>query len=120
MGMTIAEKILARNAGLSEVKPGDMVMARIDRTRVVDFKVDEYYNIFEELGIDKVWDPERIVMVIEHHVPPATQFHADAHVTCRKFAKKYGIKLAEVGRHGICHTYFVEKGFARPGELVAA
>jgi 3-isopropylmalate/(R)-2-methylmalate dehydratase large subunit len=120
MGMTIAEKILARNAGLSTVKPGDMVMARVDRTRIVDYKVAEYYDLFDEIGIKKVWDPERIVMVIEHHVPPATQFHADAHVKCRKFAKKYGIKLAEVGRHGICHTYFVENGYARPGELVAA
>lgn len=118
MGKTIAEKILARKAGLSEVKPGDMVMAFVDRTMIVDYKVQEHYNTFQELGITKVFDSEKVVMVIEHHVPPATQFHADAHVLTRKFAKEYGIKLGEIGRHGVCHTYFIENGYARPGELV--
>jgi 3-isopropylmalate/(R)-2-methylmalate dehydratase large subunit len=120
MGMTIAEKILARHSGLSKVVPGQMVMANIDRTRIVDYKAQDSYHVFKELGIKKVWDPKRILMVIEHHVPPSTQFHADSHVIARKFAKEYGIELLELGRHGICHISFIEKGFARPGELVAA
>jgi 3-isopropylmalate/(R)-2-methylmalate dehydratase large subunit len=73
MGMTIAEKILAKNSGLSKVEPGQIVIARIDRTRIVDYKAQDCYNVFKELGIKKVWDPKRILMVIEHHVPPSTQ-----------------------------------------------
>ncbi|ATW25861.1 3-isopropylmalate dehydratase large subunit [Candidatus Formimonas warabiya] len=118
MGKTIAEKILARTAGLPELKPGDMIMAYVDRTMIVDYKVQEHYNTFKELGITKVFDPEKVVTVLEHHVPPATQFHADAHVIARKFAKEYSVKFGEIGRHGICHTYFIENGYARPGELV--
>lgn len=121
MPMTIAEKVLARAAGVSKVEPGEMVMAKIDRTRLNDFRVPEYYSFLKELGIKKIWDPERVVLVLEHYAPPSNQKIADAYVTCRIFAKEYGIKnFFEIGRHGICHTLFMENGFARPGELVAA
>ena len=54
MGMTIAEKILARASERSTVKPGEIVIANVDRTRIVDYKVQEYYETFHELGIKKV------------------------------------------------------------------
>ncbi|TCL38861.1 3-isopropylmalate/(R)-2-methylmalate dehydratase large subunit [Anaerospora hongkongensis] len=124
MGMTMAEKILAAHAGLDKVIPGQMVMAKVDRFRIVDIVFGEMGELgehLEELGIDKVWDPDRIVLPIEHQVPPSTVGDANSYVAARKFAQKYGIKnFYEIGRHGVCHVLFVEEGFARPGELVVA
>ena len=121
MGMTIAEKILARASGNAIVKPGEIVTARVDRTRLSDHRVPEYAQALANLGIKKVWDPDKVVVLVEHNAPASSQSHADAHVECRKFVKENGIRnFYDVGRGGICHTVFVEKGFARPGELVAA
>lgn len=121
MGMTMVEKILASRAGLEKVRPGQMVMARIDRTRIIDMMVPEIEAHMRDLGIDRVWDTDRVVLPVEHQVPPSTLSDADAYVAARDFARKYGIKnFYEIGSHGICHQLFVEEGFARPGELVAA
>jgi 3-isopropylmalate/(R)-2-methylmalate dehydratase large subunit len=121
MGMTIAEKILSRASGRSKVEPGEIVMAKIDRTRIVDNKAPILLSALKELGVKKIWDPDRVVLPIEHQVPPSSQADADAYVACRQLAKEYSIKnFYEMGRHGVCHTLFIEKGFARPGELVAA
>lgn len=121
MGMTIAEKILARNSNQKVVEPGQIVTAKVDRTRLSDHRVPEYAKAFKELGIKKVWDPSRIMVPIEHNAPACNQMHADAQAIARQFCKEQGItNFYEVGRHGICHTLFIEQGFARPGELVAA
>lgn len=120
-GMTMAEKILAAHAGLEKVQPGQMVMANIDRFRILDIVIIEIAKYFDKLGIEKLWDPDRVVLPIEHQVPPSTVGDADAYVAAREFAKKYGVKnFYDIGRHGICHVLFVEEGFARPGELVVA
>jgi len=119
--MTMAEKILASHANLDSVTPGQIVVAKVDRTRLVDMMIPEIMVNMEELGIDKVWDPNRVVVPIEHQVPPSTVGDADAYVTARKFVQKFGIKnFFEIGRHGICHVLMVEEGFVRPGELIAA
>ncbi len=121
MRMTIAEKILARASGRDSLRPGEIVTARIDRTRLSDHRVPEYHKALRELGINSVWNPDRVTALIEHNAPASTLTHADAHVDCRAFVEEYGIKhFYEVGRGGICHTLFIEQGFARPGELVAA
>lgn len=114
-GMTMAEKILSRTSGRDRVKPGDIVWANIDRTRGSGLVA------LEKLGITKVWDPDRIMVINEHFVPALNVAMADEQVELRRLVKKYGIKnFYDVGRHGNLHGFFVEKGWARPGELVAA
>ena len=121
MRMTIAEKILARASGRDSLRPGEIVTARIDRTRLSDHRVPEYHKALLELGITSVWNPDKVTALIEHNAPASSLANADAHVDCRKFVEDYGIPhFYEVGRGGICHTVFIEEGFARPGELVAA
>ena len=121
MRMTIAEKILARASGHDSLRPGEIVTARIDRTRLSDHRVPEYHKALRDLSITSVWDPKRVIALIEHNAPASSLVNADAHVDCRKFVEEYGIpNFYEVGRGGICHTLFIEEGFARPGELVAA
>ncbi|RLE49621.1 MAG: hypothetical protein DRJ21_02260 [Candidatus Methanomethylicota archaeon] len=87
---TIAEKILARASGRKEVSAGEYVTAKIDLAMTHDWT---FYvaNILERLNIDRVWDPNRIVVVLDHYVPVNEQV-AKMHKTIRNFVKKYGIK----------------------------
>jgi 3-isopropylmalate/(R)-2-methylmalate dehydratase large subunit len=117
MGMTIAEKILARASGRDVVKPDEYVTARVDK-----MLAGEKYMLFHylsEVGLDRVWDPERIVVLTDHRVPANSSASAAEDVELRRAVKKFGIKYwYDVGRGGICHQVFVEKGHALPGMLI--
>ncbi|MEM1513117.1 MAG: 3-isopropylmalate dehydratase large subunit [Candidatus Jordarchaeales archaeon] len=75
-------------------------------------------DIYEELGLDRVWDPERVVALIDHWTPAPNIDAAVVHATCRRFVRKYGIKNWLDMREGICHAVLPEKGFVKPGDLV--
>ncbi len=75
-------------------------------------------DIYEELGLDRVWDPERIVALIDHWTPAPSIDAAIVHVTCRRFVEKYKIKNWLDMREGICHVVLPEKGFVKPGDLI--
>ncbi len=113
---TIAEKILARASGRKEVSAGEYVTAKIDLAMTHDWT---FYvaNILERLNIDRVWDPNRIVVVLDHYVPVNEQV-AKMHKTIRNFVKKYGIKYFYEFGTGICHQVLCEKGHVCPGELI--
>jgi 3-isopropylmalate/(R)-2-methylmalate dehydratase large subunit len=118
MGMTIAEKILASKSGRSEVKPGQYVTAKIDKIMAGDF-MTEMFDAFEEIGIDKVWDPSRVIALTDHSVPSRSVESAQADVQKRKFVEHYGLThWYDVGRGGICHQIMPENGHALPGTLV--
>jgi 3-isopropylmalate/(R)-2-methylmalate dehydratase large subunit len=118
MGMTMAEKILARNSGRTVVEPGEYVTAKIDVVMAGDSAAGLYDGL-NEIGIDKVWDPNRIVSLTDHLVPAPDIPSAELDIKKRKFVKKYGIKYwYDVGRGGICHIVFSEKGHALPGTLI--
>src|SRR5579884_1757588 len=115
MGMTIAEKILAAHAGRSEVKPGEYVWCTVDAT-----SNGAGLKVLEELGVERVWDPDRVFVVEDHLAPPPTIEAANAAKDMRRLVKKYGIKnYFEYGRGGILHQVFAERGMFAPGELVA-
>jgi 3-isopropylmalate/(R)-2-methylmalate dehydratase large subunit len=116
MGMTIAEKILASHSGKAIVRPGEYVWATIDETNAEP----ETFESLEKLGIQKVFDPDRIFVVSDHLAPPANIPSAEAVATLRRGVQKYGIKhWFEYGRHGILHQLFPEQGFVQPGDLIA-
>ncbi|MEM4447075.1 MAG: 3-isopropylmalate dehydratase large subunit [Candidatus Jordarchaeales archaeon] len=75
-------------------------------------------DIYEELGLDRIWDPEKVVALIDHWTPAPSIDAAVVHATCRRFVKKYGIKNWLDMREGICHVVLPEKGFVKPGDLV--
>ncbi len=114
MGMTIAEKIMAAHAGRKEGKPGDYVWCKVDATGGFNLRQ------LETLGIDEVWNPDRIFMVEDHQAPPPTIEVANQIKDMRRLVKKYKIKkFFEFGRHGILHQLFAEQGMFAPGELIA-
>ena len=114
MGMTIAEKVLAAHAGKSTVKPGQYIWCKVDATS--GHRLAE----LEALGVDQVWDKDKVFMVDDHQAPPPTIAVANKVKNLRRLIKKYDItNFFEYGRGGILHQVFAENGMYAPGELVA-
>lgn len=119
MGLTLAEKILARNAGLPAVAPGDLVTCRVDRLLATDITAPLSIEVFRRMGAERVFDPERCILVNDHFVPAKDIQSANLAKAMREFAREQGIgAYFEVGRSGICHALVVEKALVAPGELM--
>ena len=118
MGLTISEKILARASGKESVAPGEIVEAQVDLLYMHEMLAMAAVP-FEEIGVGKVWDPSKIVVTLDHWVPPPNAEIAGMHQRIREFCKKYGIeRFHDIGDHGIVHQLIVERGYAQPWDLV--
>ncbi|MCK4405178.1 MAG: 3-isopropylmalate dehydratase large subunit [Hadesarchaea archaeon] len=118
MGMTIAEKILARASGRKQVSPGEIVEGSIDVAMTHDIEGPMVVEGLRELGTKKVWDPSKIVVVFDHQVPANSIDAALNHVMLREFAIEQKIPDFYDVFEGICHAVLPEKGFALPGRLI--
>ncbi len=117
--MNISEKILARASGRREVSPGEIVEANVDAAMINDITGPLTIEAFRKVGVEKVWDTKKIVMVLDHQVPADSAEAAKLHKIMREFAREQGILyFYDVGFGGICHQVMVEKGHVRPGELI--
>ncbi|MCD8222442.1 MAG: 3-isopropylmalate dehydratase large subunit [Clostridiales bacterium] len=117
MGQTIIEKIIAHNIGADEVKPGQIVTVQVDRVMVDDIMMPFIVGKFEEMGFDRVWDPDKVVMIYDHLVPASQQDDTRHYKVGDAFASKYG--LTHVHRSdGICHQLMTEAGYVKPGDVV--
>lgn len=117
MGLTFAEKILARKAGLSATVPGQIVEIEPDVVLSHD-NTAAIYSTFQKLGVEKVLYPDRLAVTLDHAAPPPTTQHAENHRIAREFVRTQGVKhFFDVGR-GICHQVLVEEGLSLPGEVV--
>ena len=118
MGMTMAEKILASHSGKKQVSPGEYVWAKIDAAEIPNVPIETSpVRWLERLGIDKLFDPERIY--IRNSNLPTSIGWAENTASLRKLAKKYGIThWFEYGQHGVPHQVNAEYGCAAPGELI--
>jgi homoaconitate hydratase family protein len=117
MGKTFAEKVLARAAGVAEAAPGqvldvypDLYMSHMASWRCI--------RTMEKLGTDKIFDVNRIAMVMDHISPAQTAKTADDQRLCREFAARHGIKKFYDVNSGIAHVVLTEKGFIRPGMVI--
>lgn len=118
MPMTIAEKILARASGRKKVSPGEIVEAKVDVAMVNDITAPITIDGMRQIGIKKIWDPSKVVVVFDHHAPPTMVEAAEDHSMLREFSREHSIKnLYDVGE-GICHQVVPERGFALPGRLI--
>ena len=118
MGMTIAEKILARASGKEKVSPDEVVVAKVD-VAMSHENADVVRKSFLEIGVEKVWDPNKIVIIFDHRVPAESERTATTHKAIREFVKAQGIKkFYDVGKGGICHQVMPEKGHVYPGAVV--
>lgn len=117
MGMTLAEKILARASGRSSVKPGDYVVADIDLAMAHE-GMRGVYPVLKEAGVKKLWDSEKVVNLFDHWAPAPTVEAAKHHQIIRQAIKEYGIRYAYGENAGICHQVLPEKGHVVPGDLI--
>jgi len=121
MGMTMAEKVLAEHAGRREVRPGEYVWAKVDGTGVIGAAAVRIFRRLEQLGVERLFDPDRIYAVEDHFAPSPTVESANSARLLREFVRKYGIKnYFEWGRHGILHELFPHHGYVSPGDLIAS
>lgn len=115
MGKTVIEKIIEHNTG-KKVKPGDIVTVNVDRVMIHDIFIPFVAEKFREMGFEKLWDPDKVVLIYDHLVP-ASQLDDTRHFhTGDAFAEKYG--MTHVHRSdGICHQLMTEAGYVKPGDI---
>jgi 3-isopropylmalate/(R)-2-methylmalate dehydratase large subunit len=116
--MTMAEIILADHAGRERVYPGDLINCRVDFLMANDVTAPIAIQNFGKLGVDRVFDPERIAMIPSHFVPNKDIKSAENAKVMREFARQEGLRYLEQGRAGIDHVILPERGWVLPGDLV--
>jgi len=116
LSKTFSEKVLGLKAG-KEVRAGEVVTVSPDTILSHDNSA-AIIKEFQKLGIDRVRNPEKIVIVLDHVVPAASEKHAQNHKTIRDFVAEQGIPNFFDVNSGVCHQVFSENGFALPGKLI--
>lgn len=116
--MTLAEKILAAHADEREVSPGEFVNVRVDLILANDITAPIAIKEFQKIGVGRVFDPQKVVMVPDHFVPNKDIASAEQAKLMREFAYEQGIIYFEVGQSGIEHVLLPEQGLVLPGEVV--
>ncbi len=117
MAMTAAEQILARASGQTQVAAGDYVTAEVDKAMCHEALAGVAMNLWGA-GIQKLFDPERVVVILDHYVPAPTERAANIHKLVKTAVAQFGISNFYDGRYGISHQVMLEKGHVLPGELV--
>ena len=113
----MAEKILARASGRDTVSSGEYVTAQIDLAMAHEAIAQVYVSLLG-IGWNKVWDPSRIVVLLDHYVPASTERYAEIHKLVRMAVRQWGIQHYYGERAGICHQVLPEKGHVLPGLLI--
>jgi len=117
MGKTIAEKIFA--AHLRDTPTPDNMVLDIDVVMCHEITTPIAIMDLMEKGMDRVFNPDRIKAVIDHVTPPKDSKTATQAKIMREWARRHNIKdFFDIGRNGVCHALFPEKGFIRPGYTV--
>jgi len=117
--MTIVEKILANHSNKKEVKPGEIVNAKVDMVLGNDVTSPVAIKEFQKIGLSKVFDKQRVAIVPDHFTPNKDIKSAQNALFIRKFAKEMEIvNYFEIGQMGIEHCLLPEKGLTLPGEII--
>lgn len=118
-GMTVTEKILARAAGRDRVEPGDIVMANVSLAMANDVTAPMAIDAFRQIGVEGVWDRDRIALVPSHFMPAKDIASASLSMRMREFARENSIThYFEIGRAGIEHILLPEEALVCPGDVV--
>ncbi len=116
--MNITEKILAKASGKNTVQPGEIVDANVDMIMIHDLTGPLAVEAFKKIGIEKVWNNQKVVVILDHQVPAESIKAAELHKTMRQFAKNQQLRIYDVGRGGVCHQVMPEKGHVVPGTVI--
>jgi 3-isopropylmalate/(R)-2-methylmalate dehydratase large subunit len=119
MGMTITEKILAAHADVSSVEPGQLISARVDIALANDITLPLALEPFREAGGTRVFDPAKVVVVLDHFNPAKDIASAQMLSKAREFAREMDlVHFYDVGAMGIEHALLPEQGLVVPGDLI--
>ena len=119
MSMTMTQKILAAHAGLDSVEAGQLILVSLDRVLGNDITSPVAIREFNKLGVDKVYDKDKVTMVMDHFAPNKDIKAAVQCKMCRDFcAEKEVTHFYDVGRMGIEHALLPEKGLVIPSDCV--
>lgn len=115
--MTLAEKLVARAAGMQNVRPGEVVTARVDLAMMHDSGGPRRVAPMLERLQAKLWNPDRVVVISDHYVPAVDAESAGILDLTRKWVKAAGVSKFH-DMQGICHVVLPERGHLRPGMFV--
>ncbi len=115
MGLTLVEKIISEHAGKT-VHAGELVISKVDVTAVQDGTGPLTVQEFKKLGVNKLNNPQRSILFIDHASPSPRKELSNTQMVLREFSKEYGAVLSDVGA-GVCHQRLVET-FVNPGEVL--
>ena len=117
MNQTIAEKIISAHCG-RPVRPGEVVIPAVDLAMATDGSAPLSIELFHQMGKDRLKDPGKLVMVMDHYVPCPNDKVARLQETMRRFCREAACRLFETG-DGIGHQLLPEQGYIKPGSIVA-
>jgi 3-isopropylmalate/(R)-2-methylmalate dehydratase large subunit len=116
---TITEKILARHAGRDSVRPGEIVMCKVDLAMANDVTAAPAIASFEKMGAPKVWDRSKVALVASHFAPAKDIASASLMSSMRRFALEQEVEhFFEIGRGGIEHILLPEEALVLPGDVI--
>ena len=115
-GKTIAEKIFSAHSG-TDSYAGDIVVAEVDFVMGQDGTTPLAIRALESMGVDSVFDPAKVAVVMDHSSPSPIEGVSALHTMMREFGKKTGAKVYDVGC-GVCHQLIPEAGHVVPGDLM--
>ncbi len=119
MCKTITEKIIARAAKKEKVRVGEIVWAFPDIVTSPEIAAVQYFRDLKAMGVKKLWDADRLILVVDHRVLFDNVRGAELNREMRGYIKEYGVKnFFDLGDHGVSHQLPVEKGFIHPGQLI--
>lgn len=118
MGLSFAEKVLARKSGNAKVAPGQIVTVKPDHLLMHDNTAAIIAKIKAELEKYGVYRPDLSIIALDHVIPAVNEKTATNHKKIREFVRKYQLPyFFDIGE-GICHQVVMERGFAKPGSLI--
>jgi 3-isopropylmalate/(R)-2-methylmalate dehydratase large subunit len=116
--LTLAEKILAAHTDKKQVSPGEFINVRVDLILANDITAPIAIREFQRIGVKRVFDSKKVVMVPDHFVPNKDIASAEQAKLMREFAYEQGIIYFEVGKMGIEHVLLPEQGLVLPGDVI--
>jgi len=116
--LTLVEKILAAHTDKKRLSPGELINVRVDLILANDITAPIAIREFQRIGVERVFDPQRVVMVADHFVPSKDIASAEQVKLMREFCYEQGILYFDVGQMGIEHVLLPEQGLVLPGDVV--
>jgi 3-isopropylmalate/(R)-2-methylmalate dehydratase large subunit len=119
LGSTITEKILSAHVEGKKVAPGEFIRLHVDVALANDITAPIAIKEFENSGVPNLYDPDRIVFVLDHFTPNKDIDSANQCKFVRNFARQHGIKnFYDGGNCGVEHALLPEKGLVLPGDVI--